>query len=256
MSALADFWSYVTTASNWTGASGLFALTWAHIRLSAMAVGAAMLLAVPSAIWLGHKRRGGGAATSVVNIGRALPSFAVLVLAFSVFSEWGRGLTIWPTFIALVLLALPPMFTNVYTGVAGVDQQVRESADGMGMRPLQRLWRVEVPVALPLMITGVRVSTVQVIATATLGAWVGFRCLGTLIFEGFAQQNDGMILTGAIFVAVLTILAEVGFSALERVLLPWRRSSRTSGKQRGAEPPTLVGTTPGRSVQDAARSGA
>ncbi len=252
MSALGELWAYVTTAENWTGESGLISLTWAHVRLSALAVLAAVVVAVPSAVWLGHKRLGGAAAISVVNIGRALPSFAVLVLAFSVFSEWGRGLTIWPTFVALVLLALPPMFTNVYTGVSGVERVVRESAEGMGMTPLQRLWRVELPMARPLLLTGIRVSAVQVIATATLGAWVGFRCLGTLIFEGFAQQDDGKILAGAVFVAVLTILAEIGFSLLERAVVPWRRPSRGRGPGRA---PTLV-ATPGRSVSDAARSGA
>jgi osmoprotectant transport system permease protein len=242
VSALGELWSYVTTASNWTGEQGLLALTWDHVRLSALAVAAAVVLAVPAGVLLGHRRRGGAAAASVVNIGRALPSFAVLVLAFSVFSEWGRGLTIWPTFVALVLLAVPPMFTNVYTGVSGVDPLVRESAEGMGMRPRQRLWRVEAPIALPLVLTGVRVATVQVIATATLGAWVGFKCLGTLIFEGFAQQDDGKILTGAVFVALLTVLAEIGFSLLERVVVPWRRPSGHRHRQAS----TMVTTTAGR----------
>jgi osmoprotectant transport system permease protein len=227
VSALADFWDYVTTASNWQGERGLVSLTWAHIRLSVLATGAAALVAVPIALVIGHTKRGGLAAVSVVNIGRALPSFAVLVLAFGVFSQWGRGLTIWPTFVALLLLAVPPMFTNTFTGVREVDPGAREAARGMGMTARQVLGRVEMPIAIPLIITGIRVSAVQVVATATLGAWVGFRCLGTLIFEGFAQQNNGKILTGAIFVALLTILTEIGFSLLERAVTPWRRTSRT-----------------------------
>jgi osmoprotectant transport system permease protein len=224
VSALADFWEYVTTASNWEGERGLLSLIRAHVRLSLLATVGAAMLAVPAGIVMGHVKRGGLLVASIVNIGRALPSFAVLVLAFGVFSQWGRGLTIWPTFVALVLLAIPPMFTNTFTGIREVDPQVREAAVGMGMTRRQLLIRVETPVALPLIITGLRVSAVQVVATATLGAWVGFRCLGTLIFEGFAQQNDGKILTGAILVALLTIVTEIGFSLVERAVTPWRRT--------------------------------
>ncbi len=235
MSALDDFWSYVTTASNWTGPKGLLFLTWNHIRISFMATVAGALVAIPLGVAVGRARRGGAATAAVVNIGRALPSFAVLVLAFSLFSGWGRGLSVWPTFVALVLLAIPPMFTNTYTGVREVEGDIKEAAAGMGMARRQVVLRVETPIALPLIITGVRVSAVQVVATATLGAWVGFQCLGTLIFEGFAQQNDGKIVTGAVFVALLTIITEIAFSLLVRLVAPWEsRSTRRSRPVRPA----------------------
>lgn len=234
MSALGEFWSYVTTWANWTGSRGLFALTWDHLRLSISATAFAAVIAIPAGVAMGHVRRGSAAAVAVVNIGRALPAFAVLVLAFSVFASWGRGISMWPAFVALVLLAIPPMFTNTLTGVAEVPAEVREAARGMGLRRRQLLWRVEAPLATPLVVTGLRISTVQVIATATLAAWVGYRCLGTLIFEGFAQQDDGKILTGAVFVAVLTILTEIGFSLVERVVTPWQRQVR----RRRRPPPT------------------
>jgi osmoprotectant transport system permease protein len=246
MSAIGDFWTYVTTGSNWTGSNGLLALIWAQIWLSALATLGAAAIAVPLGVVIGHGRRGGAFAASVVNIGRALPSFAVLVLAFGVFSTWGKGLTVWPTFIALVLLGIPPMFTNTYTGVRGVDPAIREAATGMGLPRRDVVLRVEAPIALPLIITGVRVSAVQIVATATLGAWVGFQCLGTLIFEGFAQQDNGKILTGAIFVGILTIVTELVFALLLRTLTPWqprpsrtdRRSTRSGGRRSGRTGPS------------------
>lgn len=231
MSAIGEAWAFLTTSGNWTGSGGIFELLWNHIRLAAMATGVAAAIAIPSGIVIGRGKRGGAAAVSVVNIGRALPSFAVLVLAFGIFSQWGKGLTIWPTFIALVLLAIPPVFTNTFTGIQGVDRDITESATGMGMRRHQVLWRVEAPIAIPLIITGVRVSAVQVVATATLGAWVGYQDLGTLIYEGFAQQDDGKILAGAVLVAALSIITEIAFSLVERVVTPWehRRTRRIPG---------------------------
>jgi osmoprotectant transport system permease protein len=241
VSALGQAWGFLTTADNWTGPTGILALLWNHVRLAAMATGAAAAIAIPAGVLVGRRGRGGAAAVAVVNIGRALPSFAVLVLAFGIFSQWGRGLTIWPTFVALVLLAIPPMFTNALTGIQGVDRDITEAAVGMGMRRREVLWRVQAPIAVPLIITGVRVSAVQVVATATLGAWVGYQDLGTLIYEGFAQRDDGKILAGAVLVAALSILTEVTFSSLERVAAPWERR-RT---RRFATTPSVRTTTEG-----------
>ncbi len=244
MTALGDFWTYVTTAGNWTGSNGLLALTWAQVWLSTIATLAAAAIAVPVGVIIGHGKRGGAVVASVVNIGRALPSFAVLVLAFGVFSTWGKGLTMWPTFVALVLLGIPPIFTNTYTGVREVDPSIREAATGMGLGRSQVVLRVEAPIALPLIVTGVRVSAVQIVATATLGAWVGFQCLGTLIFEGFAQQDDGKILTGAVLVGALTIVTELSFALLVRKVTPWQprphRGSRAS-RSHGEGPGSAVG---------------
>ena len=225
MTALGDLWAFLADPGNWTGTKGLLRLGLNQVIVAGLAIVIASAMAIPAGIGFGHVRTGGLAAVSVTNIGRALPSFAVLVLAFGVFSQWGRGLSIWPTLVALVLLAIPPIFTNTYTGVRGVDPQVRDAAAGMGMRRRQLISAVEVPIALPLILTGLRVSASQVMATATLGAWVGFQCLGTLIFEGFAQRNDAKILAGAISVALLTILTELGFSLLERFVTPWARTT-------------------------------
>lgn len=248
MSAIGEFIDYITTAGNWTGPKGLWRLTLNQLLVSGIAVTVAAVIAIPAGLGFGHTRRGGLTAMSVANIGRALPSFAVLVLAFGVFSQAGRGLSIWPTAVALTLLAIPPMFTNTYTGVRGVDPGTLDAAAGMGMRRIQQLLKVEAPIALPLVMTGLRVSTTQVVATATLGAWVGFQCLGTLIFEGFAQQDDGKILTGAIFVSALTIAIEVALARLERRLSPWAAIPRSGPVEDPPKPaitsPTTTGVQP------------
>jgi osmoprotectant transport system permease protein len=170
-------------------------------------------------------RRGGDTLVSAANIGRALPSFAVLVLAFGVFSQSGRGLSIWPTLVALVVLAVPPILTNTHTGLRSVAPSVREAAVGTGMRPRSVLRQVDLPLAAPLMLAGVRTSATQVVATATLGAWVGFACLGTPIFEGFAQQNNAKILAGAVLVSILTILTDAVLGLAARSTTVWKAGS-------------------------------
>jgi osmoprotectant transport system permease protein len=222
--ALEQLWDYLTTADSWWGPNGLVQLTWAHVKLSLVATAIAVALAVPAGVYLGHIKRGGVAAVAVVNIGRAIPTFAVIALVFPLSLRWGFGLGFWPTCFALVLLAIPPMFTNVYTGVRDVDAGTVEAARGMGMTATQVLRKVEIPNGLPLIITGIRVAAVQVVATATLAALVGYKDLGTLILRGFSTQNDGLLLSGALFVALLSILTDAGLGLVERLATPWRRT--------------------------------
>jgi osmoprotectant transport system permease protein len=223
MDALNEFWTYITTAENYWGQRGILTRTADHLRLSGFSVLVAAALALPPAVILGHLKRGGVFAVWVVNIGRAVPSFALIALVFPFSLRWGFGLGFWPTAFALILLAIPPIFTNAFTGVRDADLGTVEAARGMGMQAREVLWGVEIPAALPLIITGVRVSAVQVVATATLGAYVGFGGLGAFIVEGFATQNDGKLLTGAVLVALLSVLVEVGFGWLQRRLTPWTR---------------------------------
>lgn len=222
--ALEQLWEHLTTADSWWGPNGLLALTWAHVKLSLVATGIAVALAVPAGVYLGHIRRGGVVAVSIVNVGRAVPTFAVIALVFPFSLRWGFGLGFWPTCVALVLLAVPPIFTNVYTGIRDVDPGMVEAARGMGMTGLQVLRKVEVPNGLPLIITGIRVAAVQVVATATLAALVGYKDLGTLILTGFATQNDGVLLSGALLVALLSIATDAGLGLVERLATPWQRT--------------------------------
>lgn len=223
---LVDAFDYLTTSDSWWGRNGLASLTWNHVRLSGFTLIVAMVIAIPPALWLGHRRRGGAIAVTAVNLSRAVPTFAVIALVFPLSLQYGFGLGFWPTFVALLLLALPPIFVNAYTGISEIDRSTIESARAMGMREREVLFGVEAPAALPLIAAGVRVSAVQVVATTTLGALVGFRCLGTPILQAIATKNDGQLVAGAGVVAALSLLTEASFGLLARRLTPW--SPRTN----------------------------
>ena len=217
------FWHYVTTAHNWSGANGISHRAVEHLRLSFAATLAAVLIAVPIAAWLGHVQRGGFVGQSVVNIGRAIPSLAVLALLFPLSLRYGFGLGFWPTFAALVILAVPPMFANTYAAVRTVDPAVVDASRGMGMTPTEVLLRVEIPGGAGLILTGVRIAALQVIATATLGAYVGFNSLGSFINEGFGQRDDAKLLTGAVAVALCAFTVDLAFGVIVRRATRWQR---------------------------------
>jgi osmoprotectant transport system permease protein len=218
-----DALDYLTDSGTWWGENGLANLTWNHVRLSGAAVLAALVIAIPPAVYLGHLRRGGLVAITLVNLSRALPTFAVIAFVFPLSLQYGFGLGFWPTFVALLLLALPPVFVNAYLGVSEIGRDVVEAARAMGMRERDVLRRVELPAAMPLLVTGVRVSAVQVVATTTLGALVGFRCLGTPILQAIATRDDGQLIVAAVLVAALSLLTEATFGALGSRLTPWAR---------------------------------
>jgi len=155
-------------------------------------------------------------AVNVANVGRALPSLALLAFALPVAFALGLGLGFWPTLIALVPLAIPPMLTNAYVGTRAVDRDVIESARGMGMAELGILRRIEIPLALPLVLAGMRTSAVNVVATATLGALVAGGGLGRYIVDGLALQEYDRLFAGALLVALLAIAVEVAFGTFER----------------------------------------
>ena len=217
-----EFTDYVTTSASWWGERGILHRAEQHLQLSLVVVLIAAAVALPPAFWLGRSRRGGLLVQSLVNIGRAVPSLAILALLFPLSLRYGFGLGFWPTFGALVILAIPPMFTNAYTGVRSVDPAVIDASRGMGMRPLEVLTRVEIPAGLALILTGVRIATLQVIATATLGAYVGFNGLGSFITEGFLQRNDAKLLTGAVAVALCALVVDLLFGLITRRAMPWR----------------------------------
>jgi osmoprotectant transport system permease protein len=220
---LREMWEYLTGGTAWSGRNGIPALTWAHIQISVVAIVIAAVVAIPAAIVLGHIRRGAFLAVSVVNIGRAIPSFAVMALVLPFSLRYGFGLGFWPTIVALVLLALPPIFTNTYTGVRDAPEDAVEAARGMGMRAGELVRRVEVPAAVPLILTGLRVSAVQVVATATLAPLVGYRNLGTLVVTGYTSPDKGPMLAGALAVTVLALTTDGAFALAQRWLVPWRR---------------------------------
>ncbi|MCU0272279.1 MAG: ABC transporter permease [Acidimicrobiales bacterium] len=247
MDALGDLWSFLTTADNWWGRRGILQRTEAHLWVSLWAIVLTAVLAVPPALLLGRRRRSGLLAVSVVNVGRALPTFAVLSVAFAVFVSLGNGISIWPTLVALVVLGIPPAFTNAYVGIRDVDRSVVDAATGMGMTGREVLRSVELPAATPMIIGGLRISAVQIVATATLGAFVGYQGLGSFILEGLAQGSRGTdrLLTGAVLVALLSVLTEVAFGRLERRLTPWRRPSGLAARAVVGQTAVTPSVTPG-----------
>ncbi len=186
-----------------------------HLLLSAVAVMVAAALVIPPALWAAHRRRGIAAVSAVVNIGRAVPTFGILVIVV----VW-LGLGPWPALVALVALSGPPMFTNTVAGVLAVDPAVMESARGMGMTGGRILKEVELPLALPVISEGVRIATSQVIATATLAALAAGGGLGRFIVDGFAKRDQGELLIGAVLVAILAVAAERAFTRGQRRLTP------------------------------------
>jgi osmoprotectant transport system permease protein len=205
MSDFRDALVYLNDPFNWTRPGGILDLLVEHLAISAVAVLAAMLLALPAGMALGTSGRGTGPVVVVSNVSRAVPTLALLTL-FAV-SPIGFGNE--ATAIALAVFAIPPILTNTYVGFRGVDPDVREAARAMGMSRGQVLARVELPLALPLVMTGVRTATVQVVATATLAALVGGGGLGRIINLGFGQQDYGVMIAGAILVAALALLTEL-----------------------------------------------
>lgn len=213
---------FLTSAENWAGTFGIPGRIWEHVLLSGLAVAAAAILALPVGLLIGHTRRGEFIAVSIGNIGRALPSFGILAIVFvpSLRYDFPGDIGFSATLIAMILLAIPPILINTYVGIQGVDPDTLEAARAMGMNWRQILFILEVPLAVPLIIAGIRTAAVAVVATATLGALAGWGGLGRFIIDGFATGDDGQILAGAFLVALLAVLTELGFGLAEKALSP------------------------------------
>jgi osmoprotectant transport system permease protein len=218
MTWLADTVAWLSNGANWSGPDGAGSLLAEHLRLSAVSLLIAAVLVVPLGLWLGHVGRGGAVALNIGNVGRAVPTFAVLVLLALAPRPFGLGDLSIVT--ALVLFAIPPVLTNTYVGVREVDRAAVDAARGMGMSGWQVLRDVELPLAAPLVVQGLRLAGVQVIATATIAALAGGGGLGRLITEGFNRQDQAQLVSGAVLVAALALLVEGLFELLQRAVRP------------------------------------
>jgi osmoprotectant transport system permease protein len=230
-----DLVDWFTDPTNWEGSFGIPTRLLEHLVMSAVSVGISALIALPVGMYSGHTRRFEFLVVSVANVGRAVPSFGLLFLSVLVL---GLGLEFPvalrpPILIALILLAIPPILTNTYVGIQTVDADTLEAARGMGMTEGQVLGRLELPLAAPLIMAGLRTAAVQVVATATLAAVVGGGGLGRFILDGFATGNDAQIVAGAILVAALAVLTEVSLGLLQRAVTP---RSMSRGRVRELEP--------------------
>ncbi|MFB0620091.1 ABC transporter permease [Streptomyces sp. AGS-58] len=223
MSTLTATWDWLTDPAHWTGDDGIRHRLLQHLLLTVVCLLVSCLIALPVALVLGHLGKGGALAVNLANAGRAVPTFAVLVLLLlTPVGRWGEG----PTVVALVLFAAPPLLTNAYVGMREVDRSVVRAARGMGMTGRQLLFRVELPLALPMILNGVRIAAVQLVATATIAALAGGGGLGRIITAGFALASTPQVVAGALLVAVFALLVEGAFEIAGRLAPPWVRGGR------------------------------
>jgi osmoprotectant transport system permease protein len=204
---------WLTAAEQWSGPGGIPARLVEHIWYSALGVAIAAVLALPVGLLIGHTGRGSLFAATLSNFWRALPTLGLVILVFRL-----QPLSIWPVMVALVAIAIPPILLNTDVGIRSIDPTIRDAARGMGMTGWQALWRVEVPIALPLILAGFRSAAGQVVATATIAAFVGLGGLGRYIIDGYAARDIGEITGGAIVVAGLALVVEGAFALLQRSL--------------------------------------
>ncbi|WP_210587096.1 ABC transporter permease [Streptomyces sp. GESEQ-35] len=223
MTTLTDAWDWLTDSAHWAGDDGVWHRLLQHFVLTVVCLIVSCLIALPVAIVLGHLGKGGALAVNISNIGRAVPTFAVLVLLLlTPVGDWGEG----PTVVALVLFAIPPLLTNAYVGMREVDRSIVQAARGMGMTGRQMMLRVELPLALPMIMNGVRIAAVQLVATATIAALAGGGGLGRIITAGFNLASTPQVVAGAVLVAVFALIVEGVFEVAERLSPRWARGVR------------------------------
>jgi len=219
---------WILDPTHWQGTDGIPTRVGEHLLLSGVSLAIAIVVALPVGIGVGHTGRGALLVINVAGIGRALPSLAILALALPLAFGLGLGLGFWPTVIALVPLGIPLILLSSFTAIREVDREIVEVARGMGMGERQVLRTVELPLAAPVILDGIRTAAVTIVATATLGALVASGGLGRYIVDGLARQDQPRLFVGALLVALLAIATEIGFAWLARVVVPKPLRSATS----------------------------
>ena len=197
-----------------------------HAFISYVPALAGLLVALPVGLYIGHARRFEFAAVTLANLGRAIPSFAILSIALPISIRFGLGIEFWPVFSALFLLSIPPILVNAYVGVRSVDPDTVEAARGMGLSEREILTRIELPLAAPLIVTGLKTAAVQSVATATLASFVAGGGLGDYIRLGIRADHIEDLVGGAVLVALMALVTELGLGFVERVSRPRTRSQR------------------------------
>lgn len=228
MNFFIDAFSFIVDPANLTGAKGILPRLGDHLFYSGLALGLALLVGLPLGLAIGHTGRGRAFVIAISGAARALPTFGLLL-----FIVLFTGFGLWPLVAVLAILAVPPIIAGSYAGLESVNRQTIDAARAVGMTEWQILWRVEVPLALPLVIGGIRSAALQVIATATIAGYVGLTGLGRFLIEGLAVRNYTLAVAGAILVAALALAVD-GLLALTQKLVTPRGVSRgvTSTAQR------------------------
>ncbi len=220
--------SWFSDPANWTGPTGIPTRLIEHLQISLLAVAGATAIGLPVGLYIGHTGRFANLAINLANIGRAVPSYALMVailplsltLAPTIGYDPSLGLTFLPIFLAMTLLAIPPILVGAYAGLREVDRDLIEAGRGMGMRERQILRRIEVPIASPIIIGGFRTATLQVIATATIGAILSYGGLGRFIIDGIARSEPEMLFAGAVLVTALALIVDGVLAVVQRFLTP------------------------------------
>lgn len=220
MNLVTDTIAWLADPAHWTGPAGVPTRLLEHVALSGSSLLIAMFVAVPLGIWIGHTGRFTGLAINTANAWRAVPSLAVIGIALPITAaiDPQLGFRVYPTLIAMIVLAVPPILVNTQAGIAGVDRDLVEAGRAMGMRESQVVRRLELPLAVPAIVSGIRSGAVQVVATATLGAIFGSGGLGRYLVEGIAQRDDGMTFGGVVLVAALALAVEGAFVVILRLI--------------------------------------
>jgi osmoprotectant transport system permease protein len=218
-------WNWLTASAHWSGGDGIPHRLLEHLGYSGLALLIAAVIALPLGAFVGHTGRGGFLVVSVANLARAIPTLGLLLLVVTVTSI---GLT--PVIIPLIALATPPILVNTYEGIRGVDADIKDAATGMGMRGPGVLLKAEVPVAMPLILLGLRTAAIQVVATATIAAYAGIGGLGRYIVDGLARKDYPSVVGGSLLVVLLAVIVQLAFIGIRRALVSQglRGSSPTS----------------------------
>jgi osmoprotectant transport system permease protein len=225
MSFFSFAWNWLKQPQQWHGSEGIPIRILEQLYFSAVALLIAALIAIPLGILIGHTGRGAVLVVNVANAWRAIPTLGLLVLL----AIW-LGFSVLAWLVPLVVLGIPPILVNVYEGVAGVDPELKDAARGMGMTPWQQVRKVEVPVAMPLVVLGLRTGAIFVVATATIAAYIGLGGLGRYIIDGLATSNYGEVAGGALFVVLLALAVQAFFVGVRRAVVPkgLRQQGRTA----------------------------
>lgn len=235
MDFLAEVAAWFTDPASWSGRDAIPARVGEHLALSGVSLLAGLAIALPLGLFIGHTRRWAGAVVAITNVGRAVPSVGILGLALPLTLQLGWGIGVPPTLLALTVLAIPPIVVNAYVGIRDVEPDLVEAARGMGMRESQVLRRVELPIALPVILAGVRTASIQVIATATLGAILSTGGLGRYVVDGLARQDYPLMFGGALLVMTLALTSEALFALAQRsAVTPGMRGASARLPETGA----------------------
>jgi osmoprotectant transport system permease protein len=235
-----DILTWLTDSAHWSGDDGIPQRLLEHLAYSAAAVLIAAAIAIPLGLFIGHTGRGRFAVVTAAGAARAIPSLGLLFIAVLILGPrlTGDAAFLVPCVIVLVVLAIPPILAGAYSGVEEVDPATRDAAKGMGMRGMEVLTQVELPCALPLIFSGLRSGTLQVVATATIAATAGLGGLGRFLIDGLAVRDFAQMAGGAVLVALLALVVDLGFAIVQRYAVSPGLTGRTRVRRPARPAPT------------------